>query len=367
MQIPPSTADRASARTRRRFLRDLAWGLGGGVLAGVGAAGPAMAGRAGATASTAGTDGSTASPGVPDRRIVVTTPTGTLGAQVLHHLLAAPVRVRVVARDPDRLPAEVRARAEIVVGSHGDAAVIAQACEGADAVFWLCPPDPQASSVASAYVDFARPAAAAFARYRVPRVVGISALGRGTPLAAEAGFVTGSLAMDDLIAASGVHFRALVMPSFMDNIARQAPAIRERGVFFGPIPGDVAMPAVASRDIAGVAASLLLAADWTGQREQPVLGPEDLSFDAMAAIASEVLGRPVRYVHTTYEAYRDGFVQRGMSAAMAQGMADMARAKAGGLDNAVARTRDNRTPTTFRTWCLDTLRPLVDGDSRQAT
>jgi hypothetical protein len=35
-------------------------------------------------------------------------------------------------------------------------------------------------------------------------------LGRGTPWAGRAGFVTGSLAMDDLIAASAVAYRARV-------------------------------------------------------------------------------------------------------------------------------------------------------------
>jgi hypothetical protein len=51
-------------------------------------------------------------------------------------------------------------------------------------------------------------------------VVGISALGRGTAVAGRAGYVTASLAMDDLIAGSGVAYRALTMPSFMDNLLR---------------------------------------------------------------------------------------------------------------------------------------------------
>jgi hypothetical protein len=52
-------------------------------------------------------------------------------------------------------------------------------------------------------------------RHSVKLVVGVSALGRGTPWADRAGFVTGSLAMDDLIASSGVAYRALCNPSFM--------------------------------------------------------------------------------------------------------------------------------------------------------
>jgi len=49
--------------------------------------------------------------------------------------------------------------------------------------------------------------------------------------AAQAGLVTGSLAMDDLIAGAGVPFRALCMPSFIDNLLRQTGPIKDQGVF----------------------------------------------------------------------------------------------------------------------------------------
>src|SRR2546430_4360271 len=44
------------------------------------------------------------------------------------------------------------------------------------------PPNPRAESLEAAYAGFTRPAAAALTRHRVKRVVGVSALGRGTPL-----------------------------------------------------------------------------------------------------------------------------------------------------------------------------------------
>jgi hypothetical protein len=69
--------------------------------------------------------------------------------------------LRVIARDPSQLPAEVRDDLDVVVGSHGDAAVVGKAFAGAGAVFWLTPPDPRASSVEAAFVGFTRPAAAA--------------------------------------------------------------------------------------------------------------------------------------------------------------------------------------------------------------
>jgi uncharacterized protein YbjT (DUF2867 family) len=90
-----------------------------------------------------------------------------------------------------------------------------------------------------------------------------------------------------------------------------------------------------------------------------VLGPEDLSFNDMAEIMSEVLGKPVRFQQIPFQAYKARFVEFGMSEAMAQGMTDMAAAKNEGLDNAVKRTAENSTPTSFRQWCEGVLKPAV--------
>jgi len=291
--------------------------------------------------------------------IVVTAPTGLIGHQVLESLLGSGQPVRVIVRDPSRLPAHARERVEIVQGSHSDADVMDQAFAGADAVFWLVPPDPHAGSVEAAYVDFTRPACDTFKRHEVRRVVGISALGRGTAVAGHAGLVTASLAMDDLIASSGVSYRALTMPSFMDNLLRQTEPIKNRGVFGTPISGDRKLPSCATRDIATVAARLLLDNSWSEASHIAVLGPQDLSFNDMAQIMSEILGKPVRYQQISAQALKDRLTGAGMSDAMAQGTVDMMVAKDQGLDNAEPRTPESTTPTTFRQWCQDILKPAV--------
>ena len=298
--------------------------------------------------------------------IIITTPTGQIGSQVLENLLDAGEALRVIVRDASDLPADTRELVDIVEGSHSDAAVVDKAFADADAVFWLCPPDPQAPSVEAAFVGFTRHAAEAFKRQGVKRVVGVSALGRGTPWADRAGYVTGSLAMDDLIASSGVAYRALTNPSLMENIVRQAEAIKNQGVFFLAIAGDRKLPAVATPDIAATASRLLLDESWSGVDEVPLLGPEDLSFNDAAEIISEVLGTEVRYQQIPFEAYKNRFVEFGMSEAMAQGMTDMAWAKNEGLDNGIQRTPENSTPTSFRQWCEEVLKPAVLGQTAAA-
>ena len=110
----------------------------------------------------------------------------------------------MIVRDPARLPVATRERVEVVQGSHDDPAVVNQAFKGADSVFWLVPPNPRTDSVHAAYVDFTRPACAAMQSQGVQRVVGVSALGRGTALAGNAGLVTASLAMAFCFVALGL-------------------------------------------------------------------------------------------------------------------------------------------------------------------
>lgn len=67
--------------------------------------------------------------------------------------------------------------------------------------------------------------------------------------------------------------------------------------------------------------------------EVPLLGPEDLSPDGMAAVAADVLGCPVRYQQVPFEAFKAQLLGRGISESFAQGYVDMMRAKDEGMDS----------------------------------
>ncbi|MFY4722867.1 NAD(P)H-binding protein [Streptomyces sp. LaBMicrA B280] len=294
--------------------------------------------------------------------IVITAPTGNIGRHLLSLLLesapAAGEELRVIARDPARLPDAARGRVEVVTGSHAEADVFDRAFAGADAVFWLVPPDASLTPD-DAYTGFTRPAAEALTAHGVGHVVGVSALGRGTPLADRAGLVTASLAMDDLIAGTGVAYRALANPSFFENLLEECDSIREQGVFTDSVDADRKAPLVAVADIAAAAEGLLLDRSWTGTGSVPVLGPQDLSPNDLARIMTEQLGRPVRYEHQPLEELYTTLVGYGLHEAFAQGVVDMKRAKDQGLDAGVTRTPDTASPTGFEQWCARTLKPAV--------
>ncbi|MEW9529643.1 NmrA family NAD(P)-binding protein [Microbispora sp. NPDC049125] len=289
--------------------------------------------------------------------IVIATPTGRIGRQVLERVLDGPEPVRVIARDPSRLSPQVREQVEIVQGPTDDAGVVGEALAGADAVFWLVPPNPRAESVPEHVLGFVRPLYQAIGDHGVKRVVGVSSLGRGT--AKNAGQISAIFAMDELIESTGVSYRSLCPPGFMENILRATASIKSQGVFSLPMSGDRKVPVCATRDIAAVAADLLLDDSWHGQESVPIRGPEDLSYNDMAQIMSEVLRRPVRYQQVPGDAYKATLIQYGVTEAWAQGIVDMAAAVDQGIYTAEPRTPRSTTPTTFRQWCEEVLKPAV--------
>ena len=110
--------------------------------------------------------------------LVITGPTGQIGSQVLAHLLNGSQPLRVIVRDPAKLPPQVRERVDVVQGSYAEPNVVMKAFQGADAVFWLPIGNPTAASVEAAFVDMSRPACEAIRHHGVRHVVSVSALGR---------------------------------------------------------------------------------------------------------------------------------------------------------------------------------------------
>lgn len=289
--------------------------------------------------------------------IVVTTPTGLIGHQVLENVLDSAEAIRVIARDPSRLSERERERCEVVQGSLTDTDVVKEAFAGADSVFWLLPPNPQAESVEGHLLDFIRPLCEAMKSLGVRRLIYITGLNRQMIRNTE--FESAGLTIDELIKSTGVSYRALRCPAFMDNLLQQVVPIKSQGLFFYPIAGDRKLPTCASRDIAASAARLLLDHSWSGQDDVAILGPEDLSYNDMALVMSEVLGQPIRYQQIPRETFKAQLLQYRMSEAWAQSLVDLLTAVDQGIYNVEPRTPESTTPTSFRQWCEEVLKPAV--------
>jgi uncharacterized protein YbjT (DUF2867 family) len=293
--------------------------------------------------------------------IVVTTPTGQIGREVVARLLDArgdSVPVRVIVRDPAALAPQVRERVEVVQGSHADPAVLKEACQGADRVFWLVPPSPGAESGEAHFRAFTEPLCEVIATHGIERVVAVSTLGRG--VARNAGLISASLAMDETIAATGVHYRALCPPSLMENLLRHVASIRDQGEWPVALAQDRVLRTCATRDVGATAARLLLDGSWTGHGDVPLVSPDDLTPDGMAQVVSEVLGRPVRVRQITSAEQKATLVRFGASEGWAQSVADMIDAQnTQGFYGATQPNTPDTAPTSFREWCEQVLKPAV--------
>jgi 3-methyladenine DNA glycosylase/8-oxoguanine DNA glycosylase/uncharacterized protein YbjT (DUF2867 family) len=288
--------------------------------------------------------------------IVITTPTGQIGRQVLGQLLESSEALRVIVRDPAHLDPAVRERAEVVTGSHADPAVVTEAFAGADCVFWVVPPNPQAAQPEAYYRDFTRAACAALISQGVRRVVAVSSLGR--TFAQDAGLLTAAFAMDTLIEQTGVSYRALRAPFILENLLHQVPAIASHGTLSLPNAAERPLRTVATADLAAAAVQLLLDGSWRGQDSLPVIGPDRLSPTEMARVMAKVLGRPVHFQHVG-AAYSLSLTQSGAAEGWAQGLLRMAAAQDQGMYESDPGAGAPHAPTDFQTWCGEVLKPAV--------
>ena len=81
----------------------------------------------------------------------------------------------------------------------------------------------------------------------------------------------------------------------------------------------------------------------------------------MASTLSEVLGKQVGFKQIPMDAFKQRLAGFGMSPAVVEGYAEMMAAKNDGTDNAVVRTPESTTPTTFRQWAEQVLKPAILG------
>ncbi|WP_369226836.1 NAD(P)H-binding protein [Streptomyces sp. R39] len=292
--------------------------------------------------------------------IVVTTPTGRIGSRLVRRLLDQGCALRLVARDASRLDQEVSEQVELVEGSHEDPAVLDKALPGADALFWLVPPNPAAPSTMEHYLSFARAGAAAVARHGVIHLVGVSSAGHGWT--SPAGVLSAAFAMDAQLAASGAAYRALAPPFYMENLLGQLDAVRRHGAFSLTCAGDQPLATIATRDIAQAAAGLLTDLSWAGQAELPLFGPDRLTPDGMAEVISEELETPVVHRRVTVDEYAATLRSRGAGDRMVRDLVETFAAQDGGIYDADWATA-TITATDFRTWCREVLKPAVHATS----
>ena len=149
-----------------------------------------------------------------------------------------------------------------------------RALDGAKGLFLVVPPSFTTNDDKEYYLQFTRPFCRAIVSQRVKRVVSVSGVGRRVGV--QAGPVTASFAKDAEIEKTGVEFRALWCPSFMENMLRAIPSLKQHCMFSNSRPtGREERPLSLHETSASSGAKLPSTDRGQVRADSATLGPED--------------------------------------------------------------------------------------------
>lgn len=277
---------------------------------------------------------------------------GGVGSQVASILARTEHRIRVVARSPERLPAPITSRAEVIRGSHLDPKLAAAAANGADAIFWMTP---MAMGADVGAFNVAAAEAAHAAARPVARVVSLSGAYCDRPNFGLASHIRTIERGIEAANPNAVHLRAGL---FMSNFALIADAIRA-GIVTFPIAGEAAARFVAPADIAAAAVGFLLDTRESGHRPVQILGPDRLSFVQATQIIARAIGKPLQFIEQD-DASLESLVTAGWPRAFVEQYSIMYRAFSRAFLDGDEPAGDRVIGiTSLRTYATETLAPLL--------
>jgi uncharacterized protein YbjT (DUF2867 family) len=219
-------------------------------------------------------------------KILVTTPTGKVGQELVRILKERGVGLRLGAHTVDKARAAFPGL-EVVPLDHTAPATHAAAVAGVDAVYLASPGD-FPSAPEKALVDAARKAG-------VKKIVKLAALGvehSDNPLRQ----------VEEHIRASGIPFTFLHPTWFMQNFTTSMADGLRSGTLAEPA-ADKKVAFIDTRDIAAVAAEVLTGPGHDG-KTYTLTGPELLSRAEVAEAVGREIGRKVSYLPVTDEQFR---------------------------------------------------------------
>jgi uncharacterized protein YbjT (DUF2867 family) len=257
--------------------------------------------------------------------ITVMGASGNTGKKIAELLLREGESVRALGRSEQRLAELKRAGAEVMVGDTNDADFLTNAFRGADAVYTLLPTDPGAADYRAEQDRQGEAIVNAIRQSGIKYVVALSSL--GADLNHGTGVILGLHAQEErLKQLDGTNILLLRPVSFFENFYGALPLIKSEGFNGGSVAAELAVPMIATRDIAEAAAKALKARDWKGVVVQDLLGQRDLSHAEATRIIGERIGQPdLQYIQFSYDDEIKALVSAGLSQSFARLFVEMNR------------------------------------------
>lgn len=272
---------------------------------------------------------------------------GHITSQLATLLLAGGDRVRIVGRSAANLASLEAAGAERAQGDLRDHDFLQGAMRGIVAAYLMIPPAYGAPDMLDESAKIGESIAFAVAASGLPRAVNLSSIGAHLPSG------TGPIAalhdqeqrLNRIAGLDVVHLRA---GNFFENHLTAIDGIRATGVYSDLVEANVAVPSIASADIAAVAArDLRHGGEQARNRVLHLRAPALYTPAEVASVLGAAIGRPeLRYAPAEPTTVRTQLMQIGFSGNAADLLAEMARAF--GRDEFTAALRDGPleiTPT----------------------
>ena len=294
-------------------------------------------------------------------KITVTTPSGNIGSKLADILLnSADAQVTVLARTPGKVEALAARGARVVAGDQLDTAALDKAVDGADVFFWAVGMDYTAANVRARYNQFADAAAGALRRHPQLRIVHVSSVGAQLP--SGTGPIKGLYDAEQKLNAAGKNVIHLRANYFMENVLGSLPTIASDGAIYSTTPGTATAEQVATADIAEAAANYLLRGPH-GHHSVDASGPENISFDQVAAAVAEAIGKPVRHAQIPPDALKGALTKAGLSADLATELVELQQAMTHGRLREQVGDLRWKGKLTFAKFAQEVIKPAY----RQAT
>jgi uncharacterized protein YbjT (DUF2867 family) len=286
--------------------------------------------------------------GEHDTMITVMAATGRIGKRITEQLLKANVKVRALGRSESKLSQLGNAGAETLAGEASDAAFLADAFRGADAVYTLLPYDPQESDYYAQQSRIGEAIIKAVRQSGVRYVAFLSSVGADQP--SGTGMIESMHTQEQrLRRLDGTNVLILRPGPFFENLNGILELIKHEGMSGDSFAPDLPLPMIATRDIADAAAEALKAPNWEGMVVRELLGQRDISFAEVTRIIGERIGKPdLAYVQFPYADAVKALMQFGFSENIATLEVEVARAaNEGRIKSREGRNPENTTPTRF--------------------
>jgi uncharacterized protein YbjT (DUF2867 family) len=219
--------------------------------------------------------------------ILVTGATGTVGRQVIEQLVRRRAGVRVLVRDPSK--SKFPAGVSVVQGDLLDVDSLSAAFSGVSTLFLLNAVVPDEFTQALVALNVARAAG-------VERVVYLSVI--HSDVYVNVPHFAGKFGVERMIEQMGFSATILRPAYFMNNELTIKDVVLGYGAYPMPI-GSKGLAMIDARDIGEIAALELIRRDEAPGKlpleRINLVGPDTLTGADVAAIWSEVLGRPITY------------------------------------------------------------------------